>query len=63
MKILDEFIQEVRKFGQKKAARLSGVNYRTIIGWCGKEHKIPNLEKAVRVADVMGLEFLLFDKE
>jgi transcriptional regulator with XRE-family HTH domain len=62
MKIIDEFIKEVRKFGQKKASRLSGVPFETINNWCTGEC-IPRLDKAQKVADAMGLEFLLFDKE
>lgn len=62
MKILDEFIKEVRKFGQKKAAKLSGVSYYTITNWC-QGITTPSLVNAQKVADAMGLEFLLFEKE
>lgn len=62
MKIVEEFIKEVRKFGQKKASRLSGVHHRTIAGWC-KDGRIPNLVNAQKVALAIGLEFLLFEKE
>ena len=62
MKILDEFIKEVKKFGQTKASELSGVNLKTITNWC-QGITTPTLVKAQKVADVMGLEFLLFDKE
>ena len=62
MKIIDDFIAEIKEFGITKASKLSGVPYATIYSWV---HKIftPTLEKAQIVASVMGLEFLLFDKE
>ena len=62
MDIVQEFIKEVRKFGQRKASVLSGVPWRTIQGWC-KEGRMPTLANAQRVANAMGLEFLLFEKE
>ena len=62
MKILDEFIQEVKKFGQRRASELSGVALKTITNWC-QGITTPTLVKAQKVANAMGLEFLLFDKE
>lgn len=62
MKILDEFIQEVKKFGQTRASELSGVPYATITNWCQGE-TTPTLVNAQKVANAMGLEFLLFDME
>ena len=62
MKILDEFIAEIRKFGAKKASQISGVPVNTIYEWTAGR-KIPTLINAQKVADAMGLEFLLFDKE
>jgi hypothetical protein len=61
-KILKEFISEIKKFGRKKASRLSGVSYMAIVGWCN-EKVIPTLINAQKVANAMGLEFLLFEKE
>lgn len=62
MKILDDFIREIRKFGITKASRLSGVPRDTIYAWVyGKN--IPTLTKAQKVANAIGLEFLLFEKE
>lgn len=61
MKILDEFIAEIKKFGVTKASKISGVPRDTIFGWThGKS--IPTLTNAQRVANAVGLEFLLFDK-
>ena len=61
MKILEEFIAEIRKFGVKKVSRLSGVSWVTIYNWTQKR-AIPTLTNAQRVANAMGLEFLIFDK-
>ena len=61
-KVLEEFILEVKRFGVMNAARASGVNSATIRGWIYQEIN-PTLATAARVADAMGLEFLLFDKE
>lgn len=62
MKVLNEFIEEIRKFGQAKASRLSGIDRKTIMRWCNHKN-IPTLGKAQKVANAMGLEFLLFEKE
>lgn len=62
MKILDEFIAEIRKFGVRKVSRLSGVSEVTIYNWTQKRI-IPTLTNAQKVANAMGLEFLLFDLE
>lgn len=61
MKIVDEFIAEIKKFGIVQAARVSGVSVGTINGWV-YEGRAPRLDNAQKVADGMGLEFLLFDK-
>lgn len=60
MKILDEFISEIKKFGVKKVAKLSGVSVHTIYGWT-RGRLIPSLTNAQNVANAMGLEFLLFE--
>ena len=62
MKILDEFIEEIKKFGVSNAAMLSGVSQPALWKWIeGKT--IPTLVNAQKVANAMGLEFLLFDME
>ena len=62
MKILEEFIAEIKKFGITKAACLSGINACTISKWVhGKVH--PTLINAQKVANAMGLEFLIFEQE
>lgn len=61
MKILDEFIAEIKKFGMFKLSQKSGVSYTAIYQWVNKQ-KIPTLINAQKCADAMGLEFLLFDK-
>lgn len=61
MKILEEFIAEIRKFGVRKVSRLSGVSEVTIYNWTQKRI-IPTLTNAQKVANAMGLEFLIFDK-
>ena len=61
MRIIKEFYTEIRKYGIRKAARDSGVPLQTIRSWIyGKS--VPSLSKAQKVADAMGLEFLLFEK-
>ena len=61
MKILDEFIEEIKKFGVRKAAKISGVGEQTIYGWV-QRNRIPTLVNAQKVANAMGLEFLIFDR-
>jgi DNA-binding phage protein len=61
MKILEEFITEVRKFGIRKVARLSGISEFTIGQWL-YQGAIPSLVNAQKVANAMGLEFLIFEK-
>ena len=61
MKILEEFIAEIRKFGVKKVSRSSGVSCVTIYNWTQKG-AIPTITNAQRVANAMGLEFLIFEK-
>ena len=60
MKILKDFVKEIRKFGIRKASILSGVSYETIYNWTFRG-KSPLLTTAQKVANAMGLEFLLFD--
>ena len=62
MKIIDDFIAEIRRFGIKKVANLSGVSREVITLWCSKKIN-PTLANAEKVADAMGFEFLLFEKE
>lgn len=60
--ILDVFIDEIRKFGAYRAAKKAGIPKDTVYCWIyGKA--IPTMTNAIKVADAMGLEFLLFDKE
>ena len=60
-KILEEFLFGVKKFGARKAARLSGVSFNTIKQWL-YQGNIPTLVNAQKVANAIGLEFLLFEK-
>ena len=60
MKILDEFKAEIKKFGIKKVARLSGVSEWTIGQWL-YQGRSPTLVNAQKVLNAMGLEFLIFD--
>ena len=62
MKIFEEFLAEIRKFGGLKVSRLSKVPQQTIYNWT-QGRSIPNIVVAQQVADAMGLEFLLFEKE
>lgn len=61
MKILDDFLVEVKKVGASKLAKASGVSAYTIRGWM-QGRITPTLVNAQKVANAMGLEFLLFDK-
>lgn len=61
-KILDDLLKEIRYRGAYAVSRASGVPKTTIESWLyGKA--IPSLVKAAIVADAIGLELLLFDKE
>lgn len=61
-KILEELLKEIRRRGAHEVSKKSGVAKSTIESWLyGKA--IPSLTKAEKVADGMGLELLLFDKE
>lgn len=60
-KVIDEFLEELKKFGVRKAARLSGIHEQTLYTWTQKRRE-PRLSTAQKVANIMGLEFLLFDK-
>ena len=62
MKVLNEFIEEIKNFGQSKVSKLAKIDRKTIYRWCAGK-TIPTLDNAQKVADVMGLEFLLFEKE
>lgn len=61
-KILKEFLDEIRKCNIPVLAKSSGVSYRTIESWL-YDGVVPSLVNAQKVAEAMGLEFLLFDKE
>lgn len=61
MKLLEEFLAELRKFGVRKASKLSGVHEQTIYAWT-QNRKEPKITTAQKVANAIGLEFLLFDK-
>jgi transcriptional regulator with XRE-family HTH domain len=60
MPILDEFIKEIKEFGIYKAAKISGVSAYTLYNWTQKK-AMPSLAKAQKVANAMGLEFLIFE--
>lgn len=60
--ILDEFIDEIKRFGIMRASMRSGVSYKTIYNWV-TGLRMPTLPKAQQVANAMRLEFLLVDKE
>ncbi len=62
MKILEEFIAELKKFGIKKAAALCDIPAGTIYQWTAG-NRIPTLVNAQKVANAMGLEFLIFNME
>ena len=61
MKIVDEFIEEVKKYGAYKLSKKVDITFSTINNWM-KGKGCPSLENAQMCADAMGLEFLLFDK-
>jgi len=60
--INQEFLKEIKKFGIYKVANKSGVSVSTIKSWV-YFNVTPSLINAQKVADAMGLEFLIFDKE
>ena len=61
-KLMAEFIFEIKKFGIAKVSKLSGVARTTLTKWCAGEI-VPTFVNAQKVANAMGLEFLLFEKE
>ena len=61
-KSLNDLIYEIKKFGIQKVVDLTGISRSTITKWCSREI-IPTITNAEKVANVMGLEFLLFEKE
>lgn len=60
-KLLDDFLNEIKKVGAAKVARLSGFSATIIYDWIHKR-KTPTLLNAQKVANAMGLEFLIFDQ-
>lgn len=60
--LLSEFILEIKKFGIAKVSTLSGIARTTLTKWCRGEI-VPTFVNAQKVANAMGLEFLLFEKE
>lgn len=61
-KLINEFLNEIKKFGIAKVSNLSGVARTTLTKWCSGEI-VPTFVNAQKVANAMGLEFLLFEKE
>jgi lambda repressor-like predicted transcriptional regulator len=61
MKIVDEFIAKLRKYGVAKASRKSGVSEGTLYSWTNG-YTTPTLFLAAIVAEAIGLEFLLSEK-
>lgn len=60
--LIEKFITEIRGFGVKKASKVSGVGYNTLLSWVNKSHA-PTLDVATKVASAIGMKFLLFEKE
>lgn len=58
---LDDFLEELKKFGVRKAARIVGIHEQTLYAWTQKRQE-PRFTAAQKVANAIGLEFLLFDK-
>ena len=61
-RIVNEFLDEIKKFGITRVARVSGVKRATIYAWITGKNS-PSLASAEKVASAMGLELLLFEKE
>lgn len=61
MKLLYEFIAEIRKAGMRKVAKKAKVSINTIQSWV-YGNAVPTLVNAQKVAEAMWMEFLLFDK-
>lgn len=65
MKLLDEFIAEIKKDWLYKIGKLaykSGVSYFTIYDWV-RGRKTPTLVNAQKVANAMGYELRLVKKD
>jgi hypothetical protein len=62
LQVLNDFYAEIKKFGVKKASELSHVPAITIYSWmCGINS--PSFIYAQKVANAIGMEFLIFDME
>jgi transcriptional regulator with XRE-family HTH domain len=61
MKLLYAFLAEIKKVGMAKVARMSGYSINTIQSWV-YGRSVPSLLNAQKVANAIGMEFLLFDK-
>lgn len=61
-RILDDFINEISKHSGMELSKKSGVNANTIYAWRNRK-SVPSLEAAQIVANAIGMEFLLFNKE
>ena len=61
LNVIEDFLNQVRIYGLSMAARKSGVSFGTIAGWI-YEGRAPRFDLVIRLADAIGMEFLLFDK-
>lgn len=61
MNAYEMFLDEIRKRNVNIISEKSGVSINTIYGWTSGM-TTPKLTTAMKVADAMGMEFLLFDK-
>lgn len=59
--ILKTFTDEIKKYGVENVSKQTGIHRNTLLNWISGK-TVPSLTVAAEVADIMGLEFLLFDK-
>lgn len=62
MKILYQLNEEMKKYGIRKLAKKAGFSENTLYNWTSGK-SCPTVENAQAVANAMGMEFLLFEKE
>ena len=61
MKLLYELNAEMKKFGIQRLAKVSGFSQNTLYNWTSGK-SVPTITNAQKVANAMGLEFLIFEK-
>lgn len=62
VKAYDDFIEELRKQNIAEISRHFGMSPNTLSAWVSLKN-VPSFLDAAKIADYLGFEFLMFDKE